>query len=33
VLVDELPVSDRGKLRRDDLLALLGAADGSEPPR
>ena len=33
VLVDELPVSDRGKLRRDDLLALLGAAEGTEPPR
>lgn len=33
VLVAELPVSDRGKLRRDDVLALLGAADGAEPPR
>jgi len=33
VLVDELPVSDRGKLRRDDLLALFGAAEGTEPPR
>ncbi len=33
VFVDELPVSDRGKLRRDDVLALLGAANATEPPR
>jgi len=32
VLVDELPVSERGKLRRDAVLALLGAAESSDKP-
>lgn len=32
VLVDDLPLSERGKLRRDAVLALLGAAGGGDTP-